>query len=247
MQQISIGKYSFVLLIFVLFSYNVNAQKFSPSSYIAEHKAIAQELSKETGVPASVILGIAIHESAYGNSRVAKHLNNHFGIKGKNNSTAIRSAYKGYTSVRDSYMDFIGLLQRRKATNVMFDKFSSDDYNNWVKGVAKSGYSTTGDWSKKVLATINRYNLDSYDQAADQQMANVSAELADAGTDILLSRVESRGKVSPLTIDASQSHTVKRGDTLSAIAHRNKTTVESLKRKNKLTSSKLSIGQRLLL
>lgn len=138
-------------------------QKFSPSSYIEQHKSVAQQLMRETGVPASVILAVAIHESAYGNSRIARHLNNHFGIKGKNNSKTIRSAYKGYESVLASYNDFVGLLKRRKATQTLFDKHSPLDYAVWVKGIARSGYSVTKSWSSKILGTIERYDLDDLD------------------------------------------------------------------------------------
>ena len=95
---------------------------------------------EETGVPASVILAVAIHESAYGNSRIARHLNNHFGIKGKNQSKTIRSAYKGYDTPLDSYRDFVGLLKRRKATQPLFEQHSSTDYQAWLLGIARSGY-----------------------------------------------------------------------------------------------------------
>ncbi len=156
-----------MLLILVLCFASVTTllgqKKFSPSSYIEQHKSVAQQLMRETGVPASVILAIAIHESAYGNSRIATNLNNHFGIKGKNNSKTIRSAYKGYESVLASYHDFVDLLQRRKSTQGLFDKYSPLDYSAWVKGIARSGYSATRDWSRKVLGTIDRYDLDDLD------------------------------------------------------------------------------------
>lgn len=138
-------------------------QKFSPASYIEEHKSVAQQLMRETGVPASVILAVAMHESAHGNSRIAKHLNNHFGIKGKNNNKTIRSAYKGYSSVLASYHDFVDLLKRRKSTQNLFSIDSSKDYTSWVRGIARSGYSVSKDWSSKVLITINRYDLNKYD------------------------------------------------------------------------------------
>ena len=138
--------------------------KYTPKSYLEKHNKAAKQLMKETGVPASVILAIAIHESAYGNSRIATYLNNHFGIKGKNSSKKIRSAYKGYDSTLASYRDFVGLLQRRKSTQPLFLKHDSEDYQSWIKGIARSGCSTSGDWSKKVLATIDRYNLDQYDE-----------------------------------------------------------------------------------
>lgn len=152
-----------LVLCFACVTTLLGQKKFSPSSYIEQHKSVAQQLMRETGVPASVILAIAIHESAYGNSRIATHLNNHFGIKGKNNSSKIKSAYKGYESVLASYNDFVGLLQRRKATQPLFEKYSPSDYTAWVKGIARAGYSVTRDWSSKVLNTIDRYDLDDLD------------------------------------------------------------------------------------
>lgn len=152
-----------LVLCLISFTSVLGQKKFTPTSYIEEHKTVAQQLMQESGVPASVILAVAFHESAYGNSRVAKHLNNHFGIKGKNNSKKIRSAYKGYGSVMDSFHDFVGLLKRRKATQSLFTKHNSSDYNAWVRGIARSGYSVTSDWSHKVLSTINRYKLHQYD------------------------------------------------------------------------------------
>lgn len=248
MQKTSIGKYVAILLMFVFTVSTTIAQKFSPSSYIAEHKGMAQQLMRETGVPASVILAVAFHESAYGNSKIAKHLNNHFGIKGKNNSKAIRSAYKGYSSITESYRDFVGLLQRRKATNVLFDKHESDDYKSWVKGIARSGYATTNSWSSKVLATIRRYKLHKYDQ--EQQHPGIKEALAKNGTikiqqDLLLSAMEAADTA--VDFISSESHVVTRGDTLSELAKRYNTSVEKLKSRNNLQSSKLTIGQRLLL
>lgn len=152
-----------MMLCFACIASTLGQQKFSPKSYIEEHKNVAQQLMHETGVPASVILAVAIHESAYGNSRIAKYLNNHFGIKGRNNSKKIKSAYKGYSSVRDSYNDFIALLKRKKSTVSLFDNHAAGNYNAWVTGIARSGYSETKTWKSKVISTINRYNLDQYD------------------------------------------------------------------------------------
>ena len=152
-------------LIICIVSINLSfgQRKYTPASYIEKHKKVAQEKMKESGVPASVILAIAIHESAYGNSRVAQHLNNHFGIKGKNNSKKIKSAYKGYPSVSASYQDFISFLQRRQSTKKLFETYNNQNYRAWVKGIAKSGYSGTKTWSNLVLKTIERYKLNEYD------------------------------------------------------------------------------------
>ena len=153
-----------LVLCFACVASTLGQQKFSPKSYIDEHKNVAQQLMRETGVPASVILAVAIHESAYGNSRIAKYLNNHFGIKGKNNSKKIKSAYKGYPSVMDSYRDFTDLLKRRKSTEQLFDKSTPKNCQAWVNGIARSGYSQTKSWKTHVLGMINWYNLDQYDK-----------------------------------------------------------------------------------
>src|SRR3546814_460324 len=87
-----------MLMGFIL-PFQVCAQKVSVQAYIEAHQKTAIHYMEEYGIPASIILGIAIHESASGNSKLARYLNNHFGIKGENTSTAIRSSYKGYDSV----------------------------------------------------------------------------------------------------------------------------------------------------
>ena len=165
MQKSLISKMLLILVLcFACIASTFGQQKFSPKSYIEEHKQVAQQLMRETGVPASVILAVAIHESAYGNSRIAKHLNNHFGIKGKNSSKKIKSAYKGYPTVMESYKDFVALLKRRNSTETLFEKYSNKNFQAWVNGIARSGYSQTKSWKTHVLGTINRYNLDQYDK-----------------------------------------------------------------------------------
>lgn len=138
-------------------------ERFTPQNYIEQYKNIAQQLMEETGVPASVILAVAIHESASGNSRIARHLNNHFGIKGKNQSKTIKSAYKGYDSIQASYLDFVNLLKRRKATQLLFEQCAPGDYSSWTAGIARAGYAASSSWRTKVLAIISKYNLDKYD------------------------------------------------------------------------------------
>jgi flagellum-specific peptidoglycan hydrolase FlgJ len=132
--------------------------------YINNNVAYAQELMKENRIPASIILAVAIHESAAGTSKIAKYLNNHFGVKGKNSSKDIKSAYKGYSSVEDSYDHFIEVLQNRASFNKLFQKYDEDDYIAWAKGIQKGGYAQSKLWSSKVIALIKKYELFKYDK-----------------------------------------------------------------------------------
>lgn len=61
----------------------------------------------------------------------------------------------------------------------------------------------------------------------------------------LLTNVASTAPMSAKKISKKGSYVVKKGDTLSAIANRNKTTVQKIKKVNNLKSDTISIGQRL--
>src|SRR5690606_22890574 len=111
-----------------------------------------------------------------------RYLNNHFGIKGSNNSTEIRSAYKGYESVEESYRDFIGLLQRRKSTKKLFDLYEPHEYRKWAQGIARSGYAQSATWSSKVIGMIRRYHLDELDKKPEGGVLVAAAESADIVT-----------------------------------------------------------------
>jgi flagellum-specific peptidoglycan hydrolase FlgJ len=146
----------FITLLCLIIPSQTFAQKFSAKKYIETLKDWEIQFMENYDIPASIILGVAIHESAFGNSRLAQYLNNHFGIKGKNNSKEIKSAYKGYDSVEESYMDFIRVLQTRKQFNHLFDKYEKDDYRNWALGIARGGYASSKTWSAQVIGIIKK-------------------------------------------------------------------------------------------
>jgi len=216
-------------LVLLVLSLTASAQT-SASKYIEKHKDDAVELMKKHGVPASIILAVAMHESANGTSVIARYLNNHFGMKGKNSSTKIRSSYRGYESVESSYQDFISLLKNRQQFNKLFDKYSHYDYTNWVWGIQRGGYAASRTWGSQVMATIKKFKLYQYDDRP-----------ADAAEPIFTS---SPVKASTNKTSAS-IYKVKKGDTLGAISKKMGVPVKSLMRKNSLKSSNLSIGQKL--
>lgn len=206
----------------------VAAQNYSPEEYIDTFKEAAIQHMEVHGCPASVILAVAMHESANGNSKIARHLNNHFGIKGKNNSKTIRSAYKEYGSVEDSFQDFIAYLKKRKGTQQLFTAYAADDHQNWVKGIARAGYAASPAWANKVLSTIRKYDLHQFDKT-------------------FLNEGDSVGYAADERWSAATVYIVKKGDTLSAIARKHGTTVKTIRQKNSLANTRLQIGQQLTL
>nr|MBC7611478.1 glucosaminidase domain-containing protein [Pseudopedobacter sp.] len=216
--QILIKKYLLVLFLFIS---TVAFSQTATQNYIDENKDLAVELMNTYHVPASIILAVAVHESGSGTSKIARYLNNHFGIKGPNSSTKIRSAYKGYDEVKDSYQDFINILQNRSKFAVLFDKYNDYDYRSWAKGIQRGGYAASRTWASQVIAIINYYNLYLLDNRPE-------------------------GYVEPPTpVVTSTTYKVRSGDTLGEIAERYHTTVKNLMKKNHLNSTVLQIRQKL--
>ena len=130
------------------------------SAYVKKWRPTAEHLEKDYGIPAAVILGIAIHESGSGTSQHAKLLNNHFGIKGKNKllkEKGIRSAYRQFDNVEEGYEHFCKLIKKKKFYK---DLKGNPDYKLWIDAISKAGYSVIPTiWKQRVLDTIRKNRL----------------------------------------------------------------------------------------
>ncbi len=152
----TVQKITFIAIALFVFSISVSAQ----SKYVKQYRPVADSLQKVYGIPAAVMLGVAIIESSSGTSRNCKLLNNHFGIVGKNNllkTKGIKTRYKYYPSGTASYEGFCGLLSRRK----FYPKLKKNlNYTLWVDAISKSGYSEVPSvWKQRVLSTIKKHRL----------------------------------------------------------------------------------------
>lgn len=199
--------------------------------YVGKFKDLAVRQMNQFGVPASVILAVAIHESAYGKSKIARNLNNHFGIKGKNQVKNIRSAYKSYGSVEDSYSDFLRLLNEKPGFSKLFGKYTSYNYTAWVKGIQRGGYAQSSTWASQVLGIIKKHQLYQYD--------NKPSVLTDSiFTDSII-------EVERFPAQNNRVYKVKSGDTLSGIGKKLGLSVKTLMKKNNLQSTRIKPGQKL--
>jgi len=147
-----------------------SAQKNTPKSYIEQFKEDAIRIMHETGIPASIVLGVAMHESGCGNSKLAKNLNNQFGVKGSGrivyyqHKKKVTTAYKRYESGYDSFQDFARILTERSEFSGLAGSLTHFDYQGWAHGIQKRGYAHDRHWSKYVLGIIKHYQLNSFDE-----------------------------------------------------------------------------------
>ena len=127
------------------------------ATYIANHKIIASVLSQRYGIPAPVILAVAAIESSGGKAPVAKVLNNHFGMCGKNNIVnhkGHKSRYKQYDNELESYLDFCGMISRKRFYAKLKD---NENCRAWIKAMSHAGYSEVpAEWEAKVLGVLSR-------------------------------------------------------------------------------------------
>ena len=121
----------------------------------------------------------ALHESNYGNSKLATEANNHFGIKCKsywNGETyfhkdddrdqtgkLIDSCFRAYNSSLDSYVDHSNFLKYSENYIHLFD-LSKTDYVGWAYGLKSGGYATDPLYAEKLLKNIKKYKLDELDR-----------------------------------------------------------------------------------
>lgn len=129
--------------------------------YVERFRPAAVLLMERSGIPASIILGISMVESAMGSSKIARQLNNYFGVKGKNHAS-FKSAYKQYPTPEHSFKDFVRIVKSKKYYP---DLKGEKDYRKWLKAMNRHGYAEAkGKWILDVTQMIRRYHLDDIDR-----------------------------------------------------------------------------------
>ena len=70
-----------LVIAMLLLTLSVKSQILTPITYIEKYDSLATNLMNEHGIPASIILGISMLESGYGNSKLSTNKNNYFGVR----------------------------------------------------------------------------------------------------------------------------------------------------------------------
>lgn len=147
------------LLMLVLFSV-IFSNSFAQSKFVKKFSPLADSLSTEYGIPASVMLGISIIESSSGTSPNCKLLNNYFGIVGKNKvfkTRGIKTRYKQYDNATASFIDFCHVIKKKKYYKILKGNMN---YKLWVDAISKKGYSEIpAIWKERIITTIQKNKL----------------------------------------------------------------------------------------
>jgi flagellum-specific peptidoglycan hydrolase FlgJ len=151
------NKVKLTLCCLLLLSINVCSAQEVTLRYIRKHTDMAMDLSKQWGIPTSIILGVSTLESGSGTSINCKQLNNYFGVKGRNHLKKRHTKYKQYASAEASFADFCGILSRKR----FYPKLKNNmDYHLWLRDMNKSKYSSAQEiWVHRIKMIITEYEL----------------------------------------------------------------------------------------
>jgi flagellar protein FlgJ len=141
----------------------------------------AQDLEKQTGIPASITLGQIMLESggsySGGLSGLATQGHNLFGIKANKSwlgnkitmftnevingvSKVVPASFRAYNSYYDSMVDHADLLGKPRYAKYFENAKTVDDF---ITGIVKGGYATDPKYSSKLSSIISKNNLAQYD------------------------------------------------------------------------------------
>ena len=146
--------------------------------YIARYRDIAIDEMKRTGVPASIKLAQAIHESSAEQSDLVYRSNNHFGIKCKSNWTgesvshtddAPNECFRKYSMPEESFKDHSDFLRKNQRYAFLFN-LDPTDYEAWANGLKKAGYATNPRYPQLIIKLIREYDLQNYSLIAMGKM-----------------------------------------------------------------------------
>ncbi len=149
-----------VLLSCFMLLFAVAGQAQSTDGYIRKHRSLADSLGAVYGIPAAVILAVAVVESSSGTGRNCRLLNNHFGIVGRNNlmkTKKVKTRYKQYPNTTASYIDFCKLMTRKR----FYPKLKGNkNWQLWITAISKTGYSEIPVvWQQRVSSVIKKHRL----------------------------------------------------------------------------------------
>ena len=212
------------------------------SDFIPTIAPIVKAENEKRGCPLfnSVVIAQAICESAWGQSSIMMKANAIFGIKATSSwkgkvynaktkecydgstYTDITACFRAYDSLAESisdYFDLICNLSRYAAAK------NTSSPLECITAIKNGGYATSPTYINTIMSIINSNDLTKYDQN-DSNSCETSNNVKTEET----------------------TYTVKKGDTLSAIAARYGTTYQKLAEKNGIANPNLIYpGQRLVI
>lgn len=174
-----------IALVCLCVPFSIVGENELANEYIEKYKDLAISEMQRTGIPASIKLAQALHESGMGRSTLAREANNHFGIKcgsswdrktyyieddDYRNGKKIKSCFRNYSNPHESFVAHSDFLSNSNRYSSLF-LLHKGDYRSWATGLKKAGYATDPKYADKLIRVIEEYQLYQYDQYDEKIIA----------------------------------------------------------------------------
>ena len=193
------------------------------------------------------------------------------GDKVYHDDDAAGECFRKYASAEDSYLDHSDYLKSQPRYAFLFD-YDQDDYAAWAWGLKKAGYATNPVYAQSLIKYIETYRLTDLHNYMDEEdedpdlseyfeslkgplplpsltRENNGPREESSFESSTATKTKTHGSRSlhekKLKLRGHKTYTVKKGDSLYSIAKKYKTTVEALKKANKLKKDALQPGQKI--
>ena len=144
------------------------------AGFVAEHSQAAASVARESGIPASFMIGQAGHETGWGKSEIRHRdgspSHNLFGIKATSawkgkvaevvtteyvNGTPRKTVakFRAYDSYADSFRDYARLISKSPRYDQVMDQLHS--VQGFASGLQRAGYATDPQYAAKLSRAIN--------------------------------------------------------------------------------------------
>lgn len=135
-------------------------------AYISRFSNVAVSEMRKFGIPASIILANGLLQSSAGQTDFSKTANNHFRILCDASWDGMMKDYSGvcyrkYESAWAAFRDHSRYISQNSSS---LKKHGSKDYKNWAKGLENKSFSKQKGLSKKLISTIEKYDLSRFDK-----------------------------------------------------------------------------------
>ena len=143
----------------------------SVKQYVKKFQTVAVKEMNRTGIPASITLAQGIIESRSGDSRLARQLNNHFGIKCFSKKCRKghcenftddhhKDFFRKFTNVEQSFREHSQVVLLPRYVNKVNNK---ESYKDWANALQNGGYATGSKYGSKLIRIIEQYDLNKFD------------------------------------------------------------------------------------
>ena len=144
------------------------------AGFVAQHSDVAAVVARESGIPASFMIGQAGHETGWGRSEIrhadGANAHNLFGIKatgGWSGKVAeittteyingeprkLTARFRAYDSYAESFRDYARLISQSPRYEAVMDKLHS--VQGFASGLQQAGYATDPQYAAKLSRAIN--------------------------------------------------------------------------------------------